>query len=158
MAHTDIPYIHSSRAVGNGPHEYPLHPRFEGSQEWATRIFLTSMVRGRSGMAHTDIPNTNVQNFEHERFRNIHRHIQRVAQIGHLTRPDTRQDSRGRLGRGRNEKTARNSKIFWTYRRTDLPTDTARCRVACPRLKTIKGCTSFLCRLSKNLAIQLETI
>ena len=24
----------------------------------------------------------------------------------------------------------------WTYRPTDLPTDTARCRVACPRLKS----------------------
>ena len=49
----------------------------------------------------------------------------------HKTRPDTRQDSRGRLGRGRNAKTARNSEIFVTYFRTD----TARCRVACPRLK-----------------------
>ena len=51
------------------------------------------------------------------------------------TRPDTRQDSRGRLGNGRDAKIARNSKIFVTYRHTDLPTDTARCRVACPRLK-----------------------
>ena len=34
-------------------------------------------------------------------------------------------------GRGRIAKTARNSKIF----RTDVPTDTARCRIACPRLK-----------------------
>ena len=40
------------------------------------------------------------------------------------TRPDTRQDSRGRLGRGRNAKTARNSEIFVTdvpmYRPTDV--------------------------------------
>ena len=34
------------------------------------------------------------------------------------TRPDTRQDCRGRLGRGRNAKTACNSKIFGT----DKPT------------------------------------
>ena len=35
------------------------------------------------------------------------------------TRPDTRQDSRGRLGRGRNAKSARNSEIFVTdVRRT----------------------------------------
>ena len=34
------------------------------------------------------------------------------------TRPDTQQDSRGQLGRGRNAKTARNSEIFVT----DLPT------------------------------------
>ena len=47
------------------------------------------------------------------------------------TRPDTQQDSRRRLGRGRNAKTARNSEIFVT----DIPTDMARCRVACPRLK-----------------------
>ena len=46
-------------------------------------------------------------------------------------RPDTRQDSRGRLGRGRYAIIARNSTKFVT----DLPTDTARCRVACPRLK-----------------------
>ena len=35
-----------------------------------------------------------------------------------ITRPDTRQDSRGQLGRGRNAKTARNSKIFVTDRPT----------------------------------------
>ena len=51
------------------------------------------------------------------------------------TRPDTRQYSRGPLGRSHNAKTARNLTIFWTYRRTDLPTDTASSRVACPRLK-----------------------
>ena len=38
------------------------------------------------------------------------------------TRPDTRQDSRGRLGGTRNAKTARNSKIFVTDGRTDGPT------------------------------------
>ena len=36
-----------------------------------------------------------------------------------ITRPDTRQDSRGRLGKGRNAKTSRNSEIFVT----DGPTD-----------------------------------
>ena len=55
------------------------------------------------------------------------------------TRPDTRQDSRGGLGRSSNEKTARNSKMWRidgpTDGPTDLPTDTARRRVACPRLK-----------------------
>ena len=35
------------------------------------------------------------------------------------TRPDTRQDSRGRLGRGSNAKTARNSEMWWTDGRTD---------------------------------------
>ena len=43
------------------------------------------------------------------------------------TRPDTRQDSRGQLGRGRNAIIAWNSKKFVT--------DIARCRVACSRLK-----------------------
>ena len=51
-----------------------------------------------------------------------------------LTRLDTRQVSRGRLGRSGNAKTARNSTKFVT----DLPTDTARCRVACPQLKNNK--------------------
>ena len=45
------------------------------------------------------------------------------------TRPDTQQDSHGRLGRGRHAKTAQNSEIFVT----DVLTDTARCRVACAR-------------------------
>ena len=49
------------------------------------------------------------------------------------TRPDTRQDSRGRLGRGRYTKTARNKKKLG---RMDGRTNTARCRVASPRLKT----------------------
>ena len=39
------------------------------------------------------------------------------------TRPDKRQDSRGRLGRGRNPKNARNSEIFGTYRPTHLTTN-----------------------------------
>ena len=38
------------------------------------------------------------------------------------TRPDTRQDSRGRLGRGSIAKTARNSEMLLTDRRTDGPT------------------------------------
>ena len=54
------------------------------------------------------------------------------------TRPNTRQSSRGRLGRSSNAKIARNSEMLPTYRRTDGPTDTARCRVACPRLKKRK--------------------
>ena len=45
------------------------------------------------------------------------------------TRPDTRQSSRGRLGRSSNAKTVHN------YRISDRPTDTSRCRVACQRLK-----------------------
>ena len=56
-----------------------------------------------------------------------------------VTRPNTRQSSRGWLGRSSNAKTAQNSKMWRTDgrtdRHTDLPTDTARCRVACPRLK-----------------------
>ena len=48
-----------------------------------------------------------------------------------ITRPNTRQSSHGWFGRSGNVKTARNSEKFVTY----LPTDTARCRVACPRLK-----------------------
>ena len=47
------------------------------------------------------------------------------------TRPDTRQDSRGQLGRGRNAKTACYSKIH----RTDRQTEMARYSVSCPRLK-----------------------
>ena len=54
-------------------------------------------------------------------------------------RPDTRQSSDGQLGRSSYAKNARNSKMWWTDGRTDgptyLPTNTARCRVACPRLK-----------------------
>ena len=49
---------------------------------------------------------------------------------------DTRQDSRGRLGRSSNAKPARNSKMLRRDGRTDPTTDTVRCRVACPRLKT----------------------
>ena len=54
--------------------------------------------------------------------------------ISSKTRPDTRQSSRGWLGRSNNAKNARNLKML----PTDLPTDTERCRVACPRLKTKK--------------------
>ena len=39
-----------------------------------------------------------------------------------LTRPDTRQSSCGQLGRSSNTKTARNSKMLPTDRRTDGPT------------------------------------
>ena len=55
------------------------------------------------------------------------------------TRPDTWQSSHGWMGRSSYAKTARNSKRLcdrWTNGLTDQPTDTARCRVACPRLKT----------------------
>ena len=48
------------------------------------------------------------------------------------TRLDTGQSSRGWLGRSSNAKTAWNSKML----PTNLPTNTAGCRVACPRLKT----------------------
>ena len=49
------------------------------------------------------------------------------------TRPDTRQSSRGRLSRSWNAKTA------CKFRNVlDGLTDTASCRVACPRLKTNK--------------------
>ena len=62
-----------------------------------------------------------------------------------LTRPDTRQSSRRPLGRSNNAKTTWNSKIWRMDRPTDgrtdwsanLPTDKARCRVACPQLKII---------------------
>ena len=62
-----------------------------------------------------------------------------------LTRPDTRQSSRRPLGRSNNAKTTRNSKIWRMDRPMDgrthwsanLPTDKARCRVACPQLKII---------------------
>ena len=48
------------------------------------------------------------------------------------TRPDTRQDSRGRLGKGCNaKKCSKLKKIFVS----DVPTNMARCRVACPRLQ-----------------------
>ena len=50
------------------------------------------------------------------------------------TRPDTRHQRRGRLGRGSNAKTARNSEMLRTDGRTDGRTNTARCRVACSRL------------------------
>ena len=53
------------------------------------------------------------------------------------TRPDTRQSSRGRLGRSSNAKTARNFRNI-SLRPTDVPTNTVRCRVACPRLKIEK--------------------
>ena len=56
-----------------------------------------------------------------------------------ITRPDTQQDSRGRLGRSSNAKTACHSEMWrtggWTDRPTDQTTDMARCSVACPRLR-----------------------
>ena len=42
--------------------------------------------------------------------------------LGPVTRPDTRQNSRGQLGRGSNANTARNSKMLPTDRRMDRPT------------------------------------
>ena len=73
------------------------------------------------------------------------------------TRPDTRQFRRGRFGRSSNVKTARNSKML----RTDGPTDTARCRVACPRLKTSRR--SRLIKLlssgsARRLTLQREKV
>ena len=52
-------------------------------------------------------------------------------------RPDTRQSSRGWLGRSSNSKTAWNSKMWRTNGPTDGPTDglTRQGVVACPRLK-----------------------
>ena len=69
-------------------------------------------------------------------------HLGIWAGVVSSTRPDTRQDSRRQLGRGRYAVIARNSTKFVTDRQTngptDRPTDTARCRVACPRLKTAR--------------------
>ena len=50
------------------------------------------------------------------------------------TRPDTRQSNRGRFGRGG----AKSLGIQKCDGSTDLPTDTARCGVTCPRLKRKK--------------------
>ena len=52
-----------------------------------------------------------------------------------VTRPDTRQNSRGRLGRGCNNR-CNNRSEFNKIR--NVPTDTARCRVACPRQRIRK--------------------
>ena len=52
------------------------------------------------------------------------------------TRPDTRQDSRRKMGRSSKQKPPEIWKMWRTDRPTDLPTDMARCRVACPQLKT----------------------
>ena len=49
-------------------------------------------------------------------------HLGIWAGVVSSTRPDTRQDSRGQLGRGRNAITARNSTKFVTDRRTGRPT------------------------------------
>ena len=52
------------------------------------------------------------------------------------TRPDTRQSSRGRLGRSSNAKTRLEFKNVMDLP-TNLPTDTARFIVAWPRLKML---------------------
>ena len=49
-------------------------------------------------------------------------HTSYVVASPQLTRPDTRQSSRGRLGRSSNAKTDRNSKMWPTDGRTDRPT------------------------------------
>ena len=54
------------------------------------------------------------------------------------TRPDTLHQRRGQLGRGSIAKTARNSEMLLTDEPADGPSDTARCRVACPRLKILR--------------------
>ena len=62
--------------------------------------------------------------------------------IQRQTRPDTRQSSRGWLGRSSNAKTAQNLKMWRTDRQTNLPTDTARCS----RVSTTKNiCFFFKC-------------
>ena len=56
------------------------------------------------------------------------------------TRPDTRQNSRGRLGRSKNPLGIQRY-LRPTDERTDGRTDTARCRVVFPRLKTMRCIT-----------------
>ena len=81
------------------------------------------------------------------------------------TRPDTRQTSRGRLGRSSSAKTTRNSKLWRMDGRTDgrtdgrmdLPTDMARCRVACPRLKIHIHTLSFALNTRCPLTYTLHT-
>ena len=53
-------------------------------------------------------------------------------------RPGTRQSSRGWLGRSSLAKTSWNSKTLRTERPTFRPTNTAKCRLACSRLKEKK--------------------
>ena len=57
------------------------------------------------------------------------------------TRPETQQYSLGWLGRSSNSKTTWNSKMWRTDLPTNLPTNPARCRVACPWLKTVSRST-----------------
>ena len=61
-------------------------------------------------------------------------HLGIWAGVVSSTRPDSLQDSRGQLGRGHN------ATEFNKIRNgpTDRPTNTARCRVACPRHKSSK--------------------
>ena len=59
------------------------------------------------------------------------------------TRPDTRQFSRGRFGRSSN---AKKQSQFRNV--TDGSADTARCRVACPRLKRIMKFSHILCQIT----------
>ena len=65
------------------------------------------------------------------------------------TRPDTRQSSRLWLCRSSNVKTTRNSKMWPPDQLKDQRTDTASCRVAYPRLKSLQQNSSGLAFLSK---------
>ena len=80
----------------------------------------------------SNVMTTTIAIYKHHSYRNYCNRICHCSRLRKKTRPDTRQSSRGWLGRSSNAKTAQNSKMW----RTDRPTDMARCRVACPRLKT----------------------
>ena len=71
---------------------------------------------------------------------------------GKKTRPDTRQSSRGRLGRSSYAKTTRNSKM----RQMDVQTDrrTRQGGVACPRLKSKWKKNKVIRPKSRALAFQ----
>ena len=84
-------------------------------------------------------------------------HVERYI----VKRPDTRQSSHGRLGRSSNAKISLNSKMLWTDRWTYIPTEgptdgltnTAKCRVACPRVKRVevsKRLSTKACFLDKK--------
>ena len=86
----------------------------------------------------------------------MNRRIQiRESLLANLTRPDTRQSSRGWLGRSNNAKTARNSKMW----HTDVPMyrPIRQGGVACPRLKT-SYCATDRCLLVKRQRWDLDCL